>query len=60
MPGIDEEKHRFDKRWLLDVFGTFAPNDEIFGKAYMPPVKGSRLDQIKVIDVPTWFLEGLP
>jgi hypothetical protein len=60
MPGIDEEKHRFDKRWLLDVLGTFVPNDEIFGKAYMPPVKGSRLDQIKVIDVPTWFLEGLP
>jgi hypothetical protein len=42
--GIDEEKHRFDKRWLLDVLGTIVPNDEIFGKAYMPPVKGSRLD----------------
>jgi hypothetical protein len=45
---------------VLDVLGTFVPNDEIFGKAYMPHVKGSRLDQIKVIDVSTWFLEGLP
>ncbi len=60
MPGIDEEKHRFDKRWLLDVLSTFVPNDEIFGKACMPPVKGSRLDQIKVIDLPTLFHEGLP
>jgi hypothetical protein len=53
MPCIDEEKHRFDKRLLLDVLGTFVPYDEIFRKAYTAPVKGSRLDQIKVIDVPT-------
>ena len=44
MAGVNREKHRFDKRWLLDVLSTFVANDEIFTKPYMPPVKASKLD----------------
>jgi hypothetical protein len=60
MPGVNREKHRFDKRWLLDVLSTYVPNDEIFLKFYMPPVKATRLYQIKTIDMPTWVVQGLP
>ena len=60
MPGVNREKHRFDKRWLLDVLSTFVANDEIFTKSYMPPVKASKLDQIKAVDMPTLALQGLP
>jgi hypothetical protein len=44
MPGVNREKHRFDKCWLLDVLSTYVPNDEIFLKSYMP----------------TWVVQGLP
>ena len=44
MPSVNREKHRFDKRWLLDVLSTYVSNDEIFLKSYMPLVKAIRLE----------------
>jgi hypothetical protein len=43
MPGVNREKHRFEKRWLLDVLSTYLPIDEILFKFYLPPVKATRL-----------------
>ncbi len=60
MRGVNIEKHRFEKRCLLDVLSTYVPNDEIFLKSYMPPIKATRLDQIKTIDMPPLVLQGLP
>ena len=59
MTGIDE-KHQPDKRWLLDVLSTYSPGDDIFKKSYLPPVKDTKLSEIKSIEVPTEFMRGLP
>ena len=55
-----DEKHFPDKRWLLDVIATFAPEANIFQKDYLPPVKASKLSEIKSIEVPVDFIRGLP
>ena len=55
-----DDKHFPDKRWLLDVIATFAPEANIFQKDYLPPVKASKLSEIKSIEVPTKFIRGLP
>jgi hypothetical protein len=55
-----DEKHHPDKRWLLDVIATYAPKCEIFAKDYLPPVKASKLSEIKAIEVPLDFIKGLP
>jgi hypothetical protein len=57
--GVDEA-HMPDKRWLLDFIATLAPNDEIFKKNYLPPVKETKLSELKTISLPSHFLEGLP
>ena len=59
MVGFDE-RHVPDKRWLLDVIATFSPGAEIFRKDYLPPVKASKLSEIKAIEVPLDFIKGLP
>ena len=55
-----DDKHFPDKRWLLDVIATFASDAAIFAKDYLPPVKASKLSEIKSIEVPTDFIRGLP
>ena len=55
-----DEKHHPDKRWLLDVIPTYAPKCEIFAKDYLPPVKASKLSEIKAIEVSLDFIQGLP
>ena len=55
-----DDKHFPDKRWLLDVIATFAPDLDIFRKDYLPPVKASKLSEIKSIEVPLDFIIGLP
>jgi len=57
--GVDAE-HLPDKRWLLDVIATFAPDDEIFKKDYMPPARKNKLSEIKAIELPVEFLADLP
>jgi hypothetical protein len=54
------EKHQPDKQWLLDSISTFNPNDEIFAKSYLPPVKETNLYKLKTIELPTSFLQNLP
>ena len=56
--GVDDV-HIPDKRWLLDVIGTFAPDDEIFKKDYMPPARKNKLSEIKAIELPPSFLQDL-
>ena len=55
-----DDKHFPDKRWLLDVIATFNPGADIFRKDYLPPVKASKLSEIKSIEVPLDFIRGLP
>jgi hypothetical protein len=55
-----DDKHFPDKRWLLDLIATFAPDSPIFAKDNLPPVKASKLSEIKLIEVPTDFIRGLP
>ena len=49
-----------DKRWLLDFIGTLAPGDEIFKKNYLPPVKETKLSELKTISIPANFFQDLP
>jgi hypothetical protein len=57
--GVDET-HMPDKRWLLDFIATLAPHDEIFKKNYLPPVKETKLSELKTISLPSHFLQDLP
>jgi len=59
LTGFDD-KHVPDKRWMLDVLATYKPDDEIFKKDYLPPVKATKLSSIKSIEIPKDFFEGLP
>ena len=59
LTGFDD-KHRPDKRWLLDVLATYCPGDDIFKKDYLPPAKATKLSTIKSREVPKDFIEGLP
>jgi len=54
------EDHVPDKRWLLDVLSTFAPQDEIFGKGFYPAPKKNKLSEIKSVTLPESFLADLP
>ena len=58
-PGFDEDKQP-DAKWLLTCLSTFTPDDEIFKKSYVPPVKESKLSQIEAIELPSSFLKDLP
>ena len=49
-----------DKRWLLDFIATLTPQDEIFKKNYLPPVKETKLSELKTISLPAHFLQDLP
>ena len=55
-----DDKHFPDKRWVLDVIATFAPDAPIFANDYMPPVKASKLSEIKSLEVPTDLIRSLP
>ena len=55
LTGVDE-KHIPDKRWLLDFVSTFKPDDEIFKKNYLPPVRETKLSELKTIELPSHFL----
>ena len=57
--GVDES-HVPDKRWLLDLISTLNPDDEIFKKSYLPPVKETKLSELKTISLPAHFLQDLP
>lgn len=59
LAGVDEI-HMPDKKWLMDFISTLAPHDEIFKKNYLPPVKETKLSELKIISLPSHFLEGLP
>jgi hypothetical protein len=49
-----------DSKWLVAVISTLQPNDEIFGKGYVPPPRENKLSEIKAIELPENFLSGLP
>ena len=57
--GVDD-MHLPDKNWLLNVISTLNPGDEIFNKNYLPPVKETKLSEIKTISLPAEFLQDLP
>ena len=57
--GVDD-KHQPDKRWLLDFVSSFKPDDEIFKKNYLPPVKETKLSELKTIELPADFMKNLP
>lgn len=57
--GIDEN-HFPDMRWLLAMISTHNPNDEIFNKDYLPPVKKNKISEVKSVHLPETFLKGLP
>lgn len=57
--GFDPERQP-DSNWLVAVIATLSPDDEIFGKGYVPPPKESKLSEIKAIELPESFLQGLP
>jgi hypothetical protein len=59
LAGVDES-HIPDKRWLLDFIATLNPQDEIFKKNYLPPVKETKLSELKTISIPAHFLQDLP
>ena len=59
LPGFDEDKQP-DAKWLLTCLSTFTPDDDIFKKSYVPPVKESKLSQIEAIELPSSFLKDLP
>ena len=54
------DTHIPDKRWLLDFISTLRPEDEIFKKNYLPPVKDTKLSELKTIPLPATFLQDLP
>lgn len=59
--GFDSDKAP-DKRWLIATLSTLNPDDDIFGKAYIPPPvrKEVTKEPIKAIKLPPGFLAGLP
>ena len=57
--GVDD-KHIPDKRWVIDIIGTLAPENEIFRKDYMLPTHKCKLFDIKAIELPASFLQDLP
>ena len=59
LTGVDDS-HMPDKRWLLDFIGTLTPQDEIFKKNYLPPVKETKLSELKTISIPANFFNDLP
>ena len=59
LTGVDDS-HMPDKRWLLDFIATLAPQDEIFRKNYLPPVKETKLSELKTISIPANFFNDLP
>ena len=59
LAGVDES-HIPDKRWLLDFIATLTPQDEIFKKNYLPPVKETKLSELKTISLPAHFFQDLP
>ena len=38
--------HLPDKGWLLAFISTYKPDDEIFKKEYLPPVKETKLSEL--------------
>jgi len=57
--GIDD-KHKPDKTWLINFIASFKPDDEIFKKNYVPPAKENKLSELKTIEMPADFMDGLP
>ncbi len=57
--GIDEIS-KPNKQWLVNMLSTYLPEDEIFGKAYRAPPIKAKMDEEKVIKLPSQLLEGLP
>ena len=43
--GVDDV-HLPDKGWLLTFISTYRPDDEIFKKEYLPPVKETKLSEL--------------
>jgi hypothetical protein len=44
----------------MDFIATLTPQDEIFKKNYLPPVKETKLSELKTISVPAHFFQDLP
>ena len=57
--GMQEDKYP-DKEWLVAMIATLNPDDEIFGKGYVPPPRKNVIEEQKTIRVPEGFFEGLP
>jgi hypothetical protein len=57
--GVDES-HMPDKQWLLNFIATLTFQDEIFKKNYLPPVKETKLSELKTINLPANFFQDLP
>ncbi|MFN9905717.1 MAG: hypothetical protein ACK56F_06255, partial [bacterium] len=55
-----DEKHRPDKKWLIDVLGTLKPDDEIFKKNYVAPPISKKLKDIETIVMPSQIFEDMP
>ena len=49
-----------DKDWLIAVIATLNPDDEIFKKEYLPPPRKNNIEELKSINVPAGFFDGLP
>lgn len=57
--GVDDV-HLPDKAWLLTFISTYRPDDEIFKKEYLPPVKETKLSELQTISLPASFVKDLP
>jgi hypothetical protein len=44
----------------MDFIATLTPQDEIFKKNYLPPVKETKLSELKTISIPANFFQDLP
>lgn len=57
---IVDEKKQPGKQWTINVLSTFTPNDEIFSRSYVPSSKIQKVTEIRSINLPNSFIQGLP
>ena len=52
-----EENKIPDKRWLLRAIATVDPDNEIFSKGYLPPIRVVKADKTRVDNVDNFFTD---
>lgn len=50
--GWIDATHVPDKKWMVDIIGTFDPENEIFKKDYVAPSIRKRLKDVETIELP--------